>query len=60
MPPDRLSFRGLTKLVSLSLSLSLSFVSRFFREKAIIEETGGEDVVVLKKKEKKKEGEDKK
>ena len=58
MPPDRLSLRGLTKLVS--LSLSLSFVSRFFREKAIIEETGGEDVVVLTKKEKKKEGEDKK
>jgi len=58
MPPDRLSLRGLTKLVS--LSLSLSFVSRFFREKAIIEEAGGEDVVVLKKKDKKKEGENKK
>lgn len=58
MPPDRLSLRGLTKLVS--LSLSLFFVSRFFREKAIIEEAGGEDVVVLKKKEKKKEGENKK
>ena len=56
MPPDRLSLRGLTKLVS----LSLSFVSRFFREKAIIEEAGGEDVVVLKKKDKKKEGENKK
>ena len=59
MPPDRLSLRGLTNW-SLSLSLSVSFVSRFFREKAIIEEAGGEDVVVLRTKDKKKEGETKK